>query len=218
MNERWHLLVADVRAWFHGPAAASAAAGAVNPRANSLALTGGTTLAAAMSSRMDRKEFTMNASFDRLIQLLDSREVRYQSNTENQSICAEFRCDFGTHRIIAGVDDGSSLFVVYGHAMVTVPPGARPAVAETVARANHGLQVGKFEFDLDSGDVRFQCSQIVTDDDLSNEVIDRLIGTTVSMLDLYLPAIMSVIYGNELPKDAIQFVEAGRQSRRESED
>lgn len=160
----------------------------------------------------------MNTSFDRLIQLLDSRDVRYQSNSENQSICAEFRCDFGTHRIIAGVDDGSSLFVVYGHAMVTVPTGARPAVAETIARANHGLQVGKFEFDLDSGDIRFQCSQIVTDDDLSDEVIDRLIGTTVSMLDLYLPAIMSVIYGNELPKDAIQFVEAGRQPRRESEE
>ena len=27
------------------------------------------------------------------------------------------------------------------------------------------------------------------------------------MLDLYLPAVLSVIYGNELPEDAIRFVE-----------
>ena len=35
-------------------------------------------------------------------------------------------------------------------------------------------------------------------------------GTTMSLLDVYLPAILSVIYGNELPKDAIRCAEAGR--------
>ena len=34
-------------------------------------------------------------------------------------------------------------------------------------------------------------------------------GTTMSLLDKYLPAVLSVIYGNELPKDAISCVEGG---------
>ena len=55
---------------------------------------------------------------------------------------------------------------------------------------------------------QFQAAQILTDDSLEEAVIDRLMGTTMSMLDMYLPAVLSVIYGNELPKDAIRCVEA----------
>ena len=42
-------------------------------------------------------------------------------------------------------------------------------------------------------------------------------GTTMSMLDMYLPAVLSVIYGNELPKDAIRCVEARRCNSGEAE-
>ena len=39
-----------------------------------------------------------------------------------------------------------------------------------------------------------------------------MLGTTMAMLDLYLPAILSVIYGNELPGDAIRHVEPARKA------
>jgi hypothetical protein len=39
----------------------------------------------------------------------------------------------------------------------------------------------------------------------------------MSMLDMYLPAVLSVIYGNELPKDAIRCAEAGRCQSGEAE-
>lgn len=83
-------------------------------------------------------------------------------------------------------------------------------MAETIVRANYRLNVGKFEMDFDQGELRFQASQILTDDRLEDSVIDRLMGTTLSLLDVYLPAILSVIYGNELPEDAIRCAEAGR--------
>jgi hypothetical protein len=50
----------------------------------------------------------------------------------------------------------------------------------------------------------------LTGDAVGEEVIDRMIGTAINMLDTYLPAFLSVIYGNDLPKDAIRCVEAGR--------
>jgi len=37
------------------------------------------------------------------------------------------------------------------------------------------------------------------------------------MLDTYLPAVLSVIYGNELPADAVRCVEAGLRNRGEQE-
>ena len=152
----------------------------------------------------------MNAAYEKLIQHLDERDVRYLTNGESRSICADFRCDVGSYRIIAAVDAESELFQVFGYSPVRVPEGARLAVAETIARANYGLKVGKFEMDFEEGELRFQAAQILTEDSLEESVIDRLLSTTMSMLDMYLPAVLSVIYGNELPKDAIKCVEAGR--------
>ena len=109
---------------------------------------------------------------------------------------------------LKGVDDYSP---------IRVPEVCRPATAEAVARANYGLRVGKFEFEVDEGESRFQASQGMTDDTVGERVIDRLISTTMAMLDMYLPAFLSVIYGNELPKDAIRCAEAGRCGHGETE-
>jgi hypothetical protein len=62
--------------------------------------------------------------------------------------------------------------------------------------------------------LRFHAAQILPDDDLDDATIGRLFGTTIAMLDLYLPAILSVIYGNELPEDAVRQVEPVRPSSR----
>ena len=151
----------------------------------------------------------MNAAFEKLMQHMDERNVHYLTNAEKRSIWADFRGEVGNYRIVALIETDDSMFQVIGGAPIRVPEGARPAVAETIARANFGLKAGKFEMDVDNGDVRFQVSQLLTSEGLEDEVIGRLMGLTMSMLDLYLPAVLSVIYGNELPKDAIRCVEAG---------
>jgi hypothetical protein len=151
----------------------------------------------------------MNAVYEELIHLLDERDVRYLTNEDEQSIRADLRGDVAAYRVVARVDAEADLFQVFGHSPLHVPEGSRPAIAEAVARANYGLRVGKFEFDVDDGELRFQASQVLTGDTLGEDVIDRLITTTLAMLDMYLPAFLSVIYGNELPKDAIRHVEAG---------
>lgn len=152
----------------------------------------------------------MNAAYEKLIQHLDNQNVGYWSRSEDRSICADFRGEVGTYRIFARVDADDSLFQVFGYSPMRVPKGSRPAVAETVVRANYGLKVGKFEMDYDEGDLRFQAAQILPVDDLEDETIQRLLGTTLAMLNTYLPAVLSVIYGNELPKDAVRHAEPGR--------
>jgi hypothetical protein len=48
----------------------------------------------------------MNATYERLINQLDEREIRYRANTDNLSICADFRGDVGTYQIVARVEEG----------------------------------------------------------------------------------------------------------------
>lgn len=152
----------------------------------------------------------MNAAYEKLIQHLDNQNIGYWSRSEDRSICTDFRGEVGTYRIFAQVDADDNLFQVFGYSPVRVPIGSRPAVAETVVRANYGLKVGKFEMDFDEGELRFQAAQVLVDDDLADATIHRLIGTTMAMLNTYLPAVLSVIYGNELPKDVVRHAEPGR--------
>ena len=159
----------------------------------------------------------MNAAYEELIHLLDEREVNYSTNDEHQSVCTDLKGEVAAYRIVAQVDAESELFQVYGYSPIRVPEGCRTAIAEAVARANYGLRVGKFEFNVDEGDLRFQASQALLRESVGESVIDRMITTTMAMLDMYLPAFLSVIYGNEVPKDAIRCVEAGRCGRIETE-
>jgi hypothetical protein len=115
------------------------------------------------------------------------------------------------------------LFELFAYSPIRIPEGCRPAIAEAVARvarANYGLRLGKFELDVDDGQVRFQVSQVLTSEAVGEEVIDRMISAAIHVLDMYLPAFLSVVYANELPKDAIRRVEAvcSRPSEAESED
>lgn len=160
---------------------------------------------------------SMNMAYEKLMQHFDDREIRYLTDGEGRKIFADFTGEAGTYRIVAGVDIEAELFQVFGCPSVRIPEGARPAIAETLVRANHRLMVGKFEMDYDAGELYFHASQMLTDDGLEDQVIDRLMGVTMTMLDTYLPAVLSVVYGNELPADAVRCVEAGLRHRGEEE-
>ncbi|MHB8865621.1 MAG: YbjN domain-containing protein [Pirellulaceae bacterium] len=158
----------------------------------------------------------MNDAYQQLIQHFDARDVKYLTHVDSQSLVADFRLEVGTCRVIAAVDAESGLFQVFGYSPICVPEGARRLIAETITRANYGLRIGKFEMDCEEGELRFQVAHILTDDRLDDDVIGRLMGTTVAMLDMYLPAVLSVIFGNETPQDAIRCAEAGRREAEES--
>ncbi len=89
----------------------------------------------------------MNAAFERLVQHLDEHDVNCRAHNEVGMLCADFQGEVGTYRVVASVDEDGGLFEVFGCAPVRVPAGARPAVAETVVRANYGLRFGKLEME-----------------------------------------------------------------------
>ncbi len=148
----------------------------------------------------------MTAAYEELLHVLDKRDINY-STDEDQSIRTTIRGDVAAYWTVARVED--DLFQVVCYSPVRIPTGILRDIAEAIVRANHRLRVGKFELDLDDGELFFQVSQILDGDAVGEAVIDRMIGTAVNMLDTYLPALLSVVYGNEEPADAIRQAEAG---------
>jgi hypothetical protein len=141
------------------------------------------------------------------MQHLDEYDVRYRTDDNTQSVFVDFRGEDCTYRLIALMHDDANVFEIVGCLPFRVPCGARPSIAEAVARANYGLQFGKLELDYDDGELRYQVAQVLPDGHLTDGVIRRTFGAAITILDLYLPALLSVIYGNELPRDAISRAE-----------
>jgi len=102
-------------------------------------------------------------------------------------------------------------FVFYSICPVNAPDSKRLAVAEFLTRANSGMIIGNFELDFADGEVRYKTSIDVDGDMLSSALIKRLVYANVTMMDEYLPGIMSVIYGDVSPKDAIAQIEGQSQ-------
>lgn len=159
----------------------------------------------------------MSVAYDELIHVLDEREIQY-STSENEVVRTDLRGELASYRVVARVESEMGLFQVFAYSPLRAPEGSRQAVAETIVRANYGLRLGKFELDIDDGEIRFQVGQLLVDGALGSKAIDRIICTALDMLDMYLPAILSVIYANELPEDAIHRVEAAFRRPDESED
>ena len=149
----------------------------------------------------------MYVVYEKLIQHLNEHNIKYRANSDDRSIWANFCGKVGAYQIVARVNEDPGVFRVYGNFPVDIPRGARSSIAETIIRANYGLQVGRFEMDFDNGHLRFHMGQILTSNRLEAEIIELMIQLTIEMLDRYLPAILSVIYGNEHPQDAIRHVE-----------
>jgi hypothetical protein len=98
-------------------------------------------------------------------------------------------------------------FVFYSLCPVTAPEDKRQAIAEFLTRANYGMMIGNFELDLNDGEIRYKTSIDIAGDSLSFTLIKNLVYTNVTMMDEYLPGIMSVIHGDASPKQAITNIE-----------
>jgi hypothetical protein len=99
-------------------------------------------------------------------------------------------------------------FVFYSICPVNAPENKLLAIAEFITRANSGMIIGNFELDFNDGEISYKTSIDVEGDRLSFALIQRVVYANVAMMDEYLPGIMSVIYSNVAPADAIAQIEA----------
>lgn len=98
-------------------------------------------------------------------------------------------------------------FVFYSVCPINVPAEKYTAVAEFITRANYGLAIGNFEMDFGDGEVRYKTSIDVEGDRLTPALVKRLVYANVVMMDEYLPGLMTVVYGEASPQEAIAQIE-----------
>ncbi|MDZ7951657.1 YbjN domain-containing protein [Nostoc sp. DedQUE09] len=118
-----------------------------------------------------------------------------------------FQGENGQWTCYARVRTEQQQFVFYSISPVNAPEDKRLAIAELITRANSGMIIGNFELDFADGEISYKTSIDVEGDRLSFALIQRVVYANVTMMDEYLPGILSVIYGNLSPEEAIAQIE-----------
>ncbi len=124
-----------------------------------------------------------------------------------QALRLAFQGENGTWNCYAKAREEQEQFAFYSICPILAPESKRVDMAEFITRANYGLIVGNYEMDFDDGEIRYKTSIDIDGDELTSDIIKRLVYANVTMMDEYLPGIIAVIEKDVSPGDAIAQIE-----------
>jgi hypothetical protein len=127
---------------------------------------------------------------------------------EGQSVLqTQFQGENGSWTCYALAREEEAQFVFFSVCPVNAPDNQRSNLSEFITRANFGLMIGNFEMDWDDGEIRFKTGIDVEGDRLTIALVRQVVYANVLMLDMYLPGLLSVLYGQVTPATAIQAID-----------
>lgn len=127
-----------------------------------------------------------------------------------------FQGQSGRWLCVAHILEEQKQIMFYSILDVLVPEDKIYKVAEYVSRANFGLYIGNFELDWDDGEIRFKTAIDVDgiEDLVTPSLVQQLAYTNVTTVDRYLPGLVSVIFSESTPEEAIAMAEEEIQQQR----
>jgi hypothetical protein len=149
-----------------------------------------------------------DSAFQSLARHFESNNFTFHADAQSKCVqlfitgdCAVYNC-----RLQLTHDD--DLIQVRVHYPVSARDAKiRPLVAEAIARANHGMSIGRFDIDLDSGEMHFQIGQVIRGRELDDDTIGGVFSAALSTADRYFPAVMRVMFAGHTPADAVYLSE-----------
>ncbi|MGF1991761.1 MAG: YbjN domain-containing protein [Nostoc sp. ZfuVER08] len=145
--------------------------------------------------------------FETMVKFFKQEEWQFQKISAEPTLRLAFQGKNGRWECLAKAREKHQQMVFYSICSTITPESQRSTMAEFLTRANSGMVIGNFELDFANGEISYKTSIDVEGDRLTSALIQRIVYANVTMMDEYLPGIMSVIYGNVSPKEAIATIE-----------
>ncbi|MBO0349876.1 YbjN domain-containing protein [Phormidium pseudopriestleyi FRX01] len=142
-----------------------------------------------------------------LINFLRENDLAFIESEENGTLGLVVEGNNGRYTCYAIAREKEQQMIFYSLFPINVPEAKRLAIAEFITKANYGMMIGNFELDFQDGEIRFKTSIDVENDCLTSALIKNLVAANLAMMDHYMQGLMSVIYGNVSPDEAIAQIE-----------
>jgi len=150
-----------------------------------------------------------DVTLELLSEYLDARNMAHAVNEGGRVIETGFTGDTGIFKVSVVLWGDAPLKLLIGVRLpIVVSEKHRPAVAEAITRANFGMGLGCFEMDMSDGCIGFKITMPIADGTVTETQFSSLMLTAMGTADTYFPALLRLIYGDDLsPAEAIAEVE-----------
>lgn len=155
-----------------------------------------------------------SAAYRALVEHCEQNELKFDAAPERKAVNLFLAGQFAIYSCTLDIspdDDVVRVRMVFP--VVAKHESARALVSETLTRANHGMALGAFDFDLDEGDISYHIGQIIVGV-LDDSTIGGLVATALAASDRYFPALMQVLFAGHTPGDAVYIAELDLHSAR----
>ena len=119
-----------------------------------------------------------------------------EKGSDRTLITTRVQVDHATCRTHFDIAEPRQRFGIFVFAPFAVPEGKRSAVMAYLTRANYRLYLAKFELDMTDGELRTACTVMPEESRLSLEMVRRMRRGAHGAMEIYLPGILSILYGN----------------------
>ena len=162
----------------------------------------------AVASGVDAQGQTL---FERVTGYLTEQEWTFTVVEPGQVVSFALRLHDATVRMFVDATqvDRFSRLVVFCVFPVYVPQPRRQAIAEAIARVNHGCLLGFLELDVDDGELRVRAI-LEGDFPIGGSMIDRALRKSVDLADQYLAPLLAIAFGHAAPADVLAMASRGQ--------
>jgi hypothetical protein len=133
-----------------------------------------------------------------LIEYLKKKKWSYGLGKEDGVIIFNLSGQNGTFPCIADIQASKTRFIFVTICPSNCPNHKKAIIAELLTRLNFFIYYGTFEMNYDNGEIRFKTSIPLDHLTLTEDIIDDVIMSNISIMDECSPAILRLIYGSEL--------------------
>jgi hypothetical protein len=133
---------------------------------------------------------------------------RFGEDAERLTLSMGYGAKNGVYYCVLHIHPQFRAVAFYTHVQCRAPEEKRPAMAEFLARVNYALWLGNFELDFRDGEVRYKTSLDLGDGELTTGMFASLVRSNIDTVDRYLPGVMSVLWNDVTPQDAVGLIEA----------
>lgn len=151
--------------------------------------------------------------YQKVFNFFSQDDWSFTSNDEEKAILMSFQGENGTTwNCYAQVNEDEEQFIFYSICPRMAKGEQLSTVAEFITRTNNGLISGNFEMDYEDGEIRYKTGIDIDSEELTSNVIMRLVYANVVMMNKYLPGIIAVIDKDVSPIKAIAQIEKQTES------
>jgi hypothetical protein len=143
-------------------------------------------------------------SFQALIDYIESKNFNHTPYPEEKRVTLSLSGKNANYRFTARIThDDDYLQVTANYPFNAREEKLRSSTAELITRANYCMPLGKFEMDMEDGEVRFHLTHVIGELGLTSEMIEKHFMTAYFTMDRYFPAFMQHIHAGYTPEDAV---------------